>query len=85
MHFTEAMSIATSSLWAHKLRSVLTLIGVVIGVTSVIAVVSLINGANQYVATRVFRLGAAPHCVRKIAAGASVKRASSRLGQVYRR
>ena len=58
MHFTEAISIATSSLWMHKLRSVLTLIGVVIGVTSVIAVVSLINGANQYVATRVFRLGA---------------------------
>jgi putative ABC transport system permease protein len=58
MHFTESVAIATSSLWAHKLRSVLTLIGVVIGVTSVIAVVSLINGANQYVATRVFRLGA---------------------------
>jgi putative ABC transport system permease protein len=58
MHFTEAVAIATASLWAHKLRSVLTLIGVVIGVTSVIAVVSLINGANQYVATRVFRLGA---------------------------
>src|ERR1700688_3119268 len=58
MHITEAVSIATSSLWAHKLRSMLTLIGVVIGVTSVIAVVSLINGANQYVATRVFRLGA---------------------------
>jgi putative ABC transport system permease protein len=47
MHFTEAAAIATSSLWAHKLRSVLTLIGVVIGVTSVITVVSLINGANQ--------------------------------------
>src|SRR6266478_3625694 len=58
MELTEAVSIATSSLWAHKLRSVLTLIGVVIGVTSVITVVSLINGANQYVATRVFRLGA---------------------------
>ena len=58
MELTEAVSIATSSLWAHKLRSVLTLVGVVIGVTSVIAVVSLINGANQYVATRVFRLGA---------------------------
>ena len=56
MHLTEAVAIATSSLWAHKLRSILTLIGVVIGVTSVIAVVSLINGANQYVATRVFRL-----------------------------
>src|ERR1700724_4466803 len=58
MHFSEAVAIATSSLWAHKLRSILTLVGVVIGVTSVIAVVSLINGANQYVATRVFRLGA---------------------------
>src|SRR5271155_2338515 len=58
MTFKEAVAIATSSLWAHKLRSVLTLIGVVIGVTSVIAVVSLINGANQYVATRAFRLGA---------------------------
>src|SRR5713101_4124702 len=58
MNFSEAVNIATSSLWAHKLRSVLTLLGVVIGVAAVIAVVSLINGANQYVATRVFRLGA---------------------------
>jgi len=58
MNFTEAVAIATSSLWAHKLRSVLTLIGVVIGVTAVIAVVSLINGANQYVETKVFNLGA---------------------------
>lgn len=56
--FGEAISIATSSLWAHKLRSVLTLVGVVIGVAAVIAVVSLINGANQYVATKVFNLGA---------------------------
>src|SRR5712692_9815068 len=58
MNFSEAVAIATSSLWAHKLRSVLTLIGVVIGVAAVIAVVSLVNGANQYVATKVFRLGA---------------------------
>src|SRR6202162_6362943 len=58
MNLSEAVVISASSLWAHKLRSVLTLIGVVIGVAAVIAVVSLINGANQYVATRVFRLGA---------------------------
>ncbi len=54
MHLTEAVSIATSSLWAHKLRSVLTLNGVVIGVTSVIAVVNPINGANQYVTAKPF-------------------------------
>ena len=58
MNLSEAVAIATSSLWAHKLRSVLTLLGVVIGVAVVIAVVSLINGANQYVATKVFNLGA---------------------------
>ena len=57
MNFSEAVAISPSSLWTHKLRSILTLIGVVIGVAAVIAVVSLINGANQYVATRVFRLG----------------------------
>ena len=54
MNLSEAVAISASSLWAHKLRSVLTLIGV----AAVIAVVSLINGANQCVATRVFRLGA---------------------------
>jgi putative ABC transport system permease protein len=54
----EAVRIATASLWAHKMRSVLTLLGVVIGVTSVIAVVSLISGLNRYVAEKVVTLGA---------------------------
>ena len=43
MNFSEAVAVSASSLWAHKLRSVLTLIGVVIGVAAVIAVVSLIQ------------------------------------------
>jgi putative ABC transport system permease protein len=58
MNFSEAMGIAASSLWGHKLRSALTLLGVVIGVTAVILVVSLINGANRYVSEKVFKLGA---------------------------
>ena len=45
MEFKEAVKIALQSLWANKLRSVLTLLGVVIGVASVIAVVTLVNGA----------------------------------------
>ncbi len=53
MTLGEALNIATASLWAHKMRSVLTLLGVVIGVTSVIAVVSLINGLNDYVAAAI--------------------------------
>ncbi|MBI3404324.1 MAG: ABC transporter permease [Acidobacteria bacterium] len=58
MDWREAVGIATASLWAHKLRSVLTLLGVVIGVTCVIVVISLINGANSYIAEKVFTLGA---------------------------
>ena len=58
MSMGEAVRIATSNLWMHKMRSVLTLLGVVIGVMSVIAVVSLVNGLNDYVAEKVFNLGA---------------------------
>jgi putative ABC transport system permease protein len=58
MEFKEAFRIALQSLWANKLRSVLTLLGVVIGVSSVIAVITLTNGVNRYVATKVYGYGA---------------------------
>src|SRR5271168_558077 len=58
MHIIEAIRIALQSLWANKLRSVLTLLGVVIGIASVIAVVTFINGINGYVAEKIFNLGA---------------------------
>ena len=58
MELREAVRIALQSLWANKLRSILTLLGVVIGVASVIAVVTMINGANTYVATKVYGYGA---------------------------
>jgi putative ABC transport system permease protein len=58
MEFVEAVKIALQSLWSNKLRSILTLIGVVIGVASVIAVITLTNGVNKYVATKVYSYGA---------------------------
>ena len=58
MSLGEAVRIATTNLWTHKMRSVLTLLGVVIGVTAVIAVVSLVSGLNRYVAEKVVGLGA---------------------------
>src|SRR3954462_7512315 len=57
MNFTEAVLIALSSLRANRLRSILTLLGVVIGVTTVITVVSFISGLNNYVETKIFNLG----------------------------
>jgi putative ABC transport system permease protein len=47
--FLEAAGIALSSIWANKLRSFLTVLGNIVAVTSIIAVVSLIQGMNAYV------------------------------------
>ncbi len=58
MEFTEAIKIALQSLWANKLRSILTLMGVMIGVAAVIMVITLVNGANKFVATKVYGYGA---------------------------
>lgn len=49
--------IAFQSIWVNKLRSILTLIGIIIGVTTVIAVVSIINGMNNYVAVKINSMG----------------------------
>jgi putative ABC transport system permease protein len=68
MNFVEAIRIALQSLWANKLRSVLTLLGVVIGISSVIAVVTFVNGINGYMAQKVFNLGADVFIVSKMPA-----------------
>jgi putative ABC transport system permease protein len=66
MNTIEAIRIALQSLWANKLRSVLTLLGVVMGVAAVIAVVTFVNGINGYFAEKVFNLGADVFIVFKV-------------------
>jgi putative ABC transport system permease protein len=62
----EAIRIALLSLWANRLRSALTLLGVVIGVAAVIAVVTFVNGINGYVAEKIFNLGADVFIISKV-------------------
>jgi putative ABC transport system permease protein len=59
MPLKEAFKLALQSLWANKLRSILTLLGVIIGVASVIMVVTLTNGAKQFVTSKINSYGAA--------------------------
>jgi putative ABC transport system permease protein len=66
MNILEAIRIALQSLWANKLRSALTLLGVVIGVAAVIAVVTFVNGINGYFAEKVFNLGADVFIIFKV-------------------
>ena len=66
MPFGEAFKLALQSLWANKMRTILTLIGVIIGVSSVITVVTLTNGAKQFVTSKINTYGAAVITVSKM-------------------
>ncbi|MGH7669714.1 MAG: ABC transporter permease, partial [Gemmatimonadaceae bacterium] len=57
MLFGEIISVALSALRANKLRSLLTMLGIVIGVAAVIAMVALGSGAQQAVKDRIASLG----------------------------
>jgi putative ABC transport system permease protein len=57
MLLTEIVRVAFASLRANKLRSLLTMLGIVIGVASVIAMLALGNGAQNAIKDRIARLG----------------------------
>lgn len=49
MHFLDAISLAFESIWAHRLRSFFTLLGIIVSVSFLIAVLAVIAGMNAYV------------------------------------
>jgi putative ABC transport system permease protein len=51
----DAIGIAISAIWANKLRSFMMVLGNIVAVTSIIAVVSLIQGMNSYVSDAIVR------------------------------
>jgi putative ABC transport system permease protein len=57
---------AMSSFWANKLRTFLTLLGIIIGVLTIITVVSIIQGLNNYVYTKMAFFGANDFSVSKM-------------------
>lgn len=56
--FGETLKLAFGSLRVHKLRSFLTLLGVILAVTTLVFVMSVIAGLNLYIADKVANLGA---------------------------
>lgn len=62
----EAFKVATSSLRANKLRTALTLMGIIVGVTAVIAVVTIIKGLDRTVAQTFSSQGSTVFTVSKI-------------------
>ena len=45
----ENIRLAFQGVWAHKMRSFLTMLGVIIGIASIIAIVSTIRGTNEQI------------------------------------
>jgi putative ABC transport system permease protein len=67
--YVDATKIAMQSIFAHKLRAFLTLIGIIIGVASVVCVGAAINGLNTYVTTQVSKaLGVNHFMIARMAA-----------------
>jgi len=65
MPFLEALKLALSAIFGHKLRSFLTLLGVIFGVATVIVVVSLVEGFNAYVDEKIANIGTNAFSVSK--------------------
>ncbi|HKZ81531.1 MAG TPA: ABC transporter permease [Pyrinomonadaceae bacterium] len=65
MPFLEALRLAVASIFGHKLRSFLTLLGVIFGVATVIVVVSLIEGFNAYVDEKIANIGTNAFAISK--------------------
>ena len=64
--FWEAVKVAAQSLRTSKLRSFLTLLGIILATTTLIAVMSVIHGMNIYIATQVSDMGADGYRVRRV-------------------
>ena len=65
MKFIETLKLAVAAIWAHKLRSALTLLGMIIGIMSVVVVYSLIQGFNTYVDEKIAGIGAKSFTVQR--------------------
>src|SRR5437868_11326143 len=55
--FTENLAIAGESIRIHKLRAALTVLGLTMGVATLITVMTLVQGANLYVEQKIANLG----------------------------
>jgi putative ABC transport system permease protein len=59
--YSDALKIALQSIFAHKLRAFLTLIGIIIGVSSVVTVGASISGLNTYIVDKISKVLGSNH------------------------
>src|SRR5437763_14314015 len=65
MNFSETLKLALDAIWGHKLRSFLTLLGMIIGVAAFMVVLSILQGFNSYVDEKIAGIGSNSFTVRR--------------------
>lgn len=65
MKLIEILRVAVGAIWAHKLRSALTLLGMIVGVTAFVVVVSLIQGFNKYIDEKIAGIGSKSFAIQR--------------------
>lgn len=65
MDLKETLKLALSAIWAHKLRSFLTLLGMIIGVAAFMVVFSLLKGFNVYIDEKIAGIGSNSFTVQR--------------------
>jgi len=65
MNFSETLKLALDAIWAHKLRSFLTLLGMIIGMTAFMVVLSLLLGFRGYVDEKIAGIGSATITIQR--------------------
>ena len=66
----DAVTLSVQSLMAHRLRSALTLLGIMMGMATLILVITIIQGANFYVEDKIINLGSNVFIISKTPPGA---------------
>ena len=59
MYFIQGLYIALSAIWTNKIRSLLTMLGIIIGIAAVLAMIAIGDGAKEIVRQDVQKLGGA--------------------------
>ena len=65
MNFSETLKLAFAQIWAHKLRSFLTLLGMIIGVTAFMTVLSMLLGFSHFIDEKIAGIGSNSYSVRR--------------------
>ena len=82
MRKSTLIKVATQSILKNKMRTFLTMLGIVIGVTSVIAVAAIIDGLNGFIQQRVESMGSRTYFVTRMPFGSFTPLHNHSIGHV---